>query len=88
MTKQSEGLVVFRGKISEADYDEFMKYCPQHGANQWFIETCVREFLVECRKNPGVVDNIRAAIQHANSMAYGRKPNAVQDGGATLRTDE
>lgn len=63
------GLVDVRGRVREAEFDEFKKNFPQQGSIQWFISTAFVIFNELVREHPDRKVEIREAIDKMLEMS-------------------
>ena len=64
------GQIEFSGRVSKADYDEFVGRFPQYGATTWFIRTALSKFLVECRSSSTLDEIVTEAIKNMSSDPF------------------
>lgn len=64
------GQIEFAGRVTKADYDEFIGRFPVHGATTWFIRTALSNFLNECRANPTLDEVVTEAIHNMTSDPF------------------
>lgn len=64
------GQIEFAGRVSKADYEEFIGRFPLHGATTWFIRSALSRFLTECQVNPSLDEIVTEAIKNMTSDPF------------------
>lgn len=62
--------VEFSSRVPREDYDEFVGNFPLHGATSWFIRRSLKEFNLQCRNDPSMIERIKEAIKEMSEKPF------------------